>query len=217
MRASTQTSPRPTSRPWPRLLCWLLPAACLLLLLAGCGGRGSFVPRPSASPASATTVADGPLPVEELASAPTPRYPARAVWANEIELLGFDTARVGTSRYQVEIYFKCLSQPTDAYALTFHLQPANDAVLTSKVPLAAPKMEALMWDFIPAPATNTWQAGKFYRLVRVGTVPPDGWSWSLAVGFYRAANGQVLELKKRTDGREPDQVVLMTRSDFGFD
>jgi hypothetical protein len=215
--------------PWYLGLCLVVPAAGLILL-SGCGQSPTVTPptgTPPAqtnpgtpgtpTPAQPAVLKQGPVATEALASAPAPKYPTTASWTGGISLLGFDVTPLGGSLSRVDAYFACQAKPAASYALTLHLRPANPAVLVKTVPLAVPAMKALLWDFVPVPGTDTWEPGKYYRVGRVGVVPSGGGTWAIEAGLYRAANGKLLEILKRSDAGAAGATNITTPPTVPFD
>ena len=161
-----------------------------LVAVAGCGQ-----PPPEAS----SPTRGGGTTGGALASAPSPKHPANATWAGEIELVGFDAIRLGPGMYEVAAYCKPLKRPTTDYVMGLHLVPANKSVIKSGAPLAVPALGALVWDTFPKPPTSAWEPGKFYRIAMDGAVLAGGGKWSVKVGFYQVTDGKVVQILSRTD------------------
>ena len=152
--------------------------------------------------------------LEKLLQPLSPKYPASAVWAKEIELVGLDVTPVGDGNYEVAAQYRCLRRPKADYAMGLHLVPTNTAVLTPEVPLAVPAMGVLLWDCAPHPPTSAWEPRKHYRVAAYGIVPPGGGPWSIKIGFYSVADGKVVEIKTRTDAGSPRQTIFQTEPMF---
>jgi SAM-dependent methyltransferase len=136
-----------------------------------------------------------------------PAIPARALWGDEVELLGFDITSTGEEDYEIATTYVCLRSLFADYVQGLHLVPTNTAVLREGVPRAAPAMGALVWDAFPAPPTSTWEPGRRYRVATYGHVPTGGGVWSIKVGLYQVNNGKVVEIKMRSDREGRGQAV----------
>jgi hypothetical protein len=152
-----------------------------------------------------------------LASAPSPKHPANATWAGEIELVGFDAIHLGPGGYEVSVYYKCLKRPAADYAMGLHLVPANKSVISTEALLAVPALGALVWDTSPKPPTSAWEPGKFYRIVVDGVVPAGGGKWSVKVGFYQVAGGKVAQIFSRTDVAAKPGLTTFASQPIPFD
>jgi hypothetical protein len=185
-------------------------AAALLLTISGCGTPPETEQTTSLKQATGRPVPGAPPASGELSAAPTPQHSASAIWADEIKLLGFDIKPRGKSDYEVSVYYKCLKHPGVDYAMTLHLVPTDAHAITGDERGASPNRDALWWDCQPAPPTEQWQPGKCYRVSNAGIIPRGG-AWAIEVGFYRAAEGKVLEVKQRTDPQGAKQMTLRTK------
>ena len=188
-----------------------------LVTVAGCGQ-----PPPDASLSTqggrATAASAAPSRAgSALASAPSPKHPAKATWADEIELVGFDAIELGPGKYEVAAYCKCLKRPAVDYAMGLHLVPANKSVLTPEAPLAVPALGALVWDTSPNPPTSAWEPGRSYRVAMDGAVPAGGGTWSIKVGFYQVAGGKAVQILPRTDAAAKRGDTTFESQQISFD